>query len=73
MKKSPLEIAFNPFYFLDILRHITDETITFELSDSYNPGMISDSTSAIFVIMPMRLLDETLTSKVNDFKDPILT
>ena len=51
------EIAFNPFYFMDILRHSKDEIITFSIQDAYNPGMISDSTSAIFVIMPMRLTD----------------
>ncbi len=50
-----LEIAFNPFYFMDILRHSKDEIITFSIQDAYNPGMITDSTSAVFVIMPMRL------------------
>ncbi len=52
---SKLEIAFNPNYFLDILRHSKDETVNFDVTDSYNPGLISDSTSAQFVIMPMRL------------------
>ena len=33
-----LEIAFNPNYFLDILKHCRDETVDFEVSDSYNPG-----------------------------------
>jgi DNA polymerase-3 subunit beta len=50
-----LEIAFNPHYLLDILRHSKDETVHFTLTDSYNPGMITDSSSAEFVIMPMRL------------------
>jgi DNA polymerase III subunit beta len=50
-----LEIAFNPHYLLDILRHSKDETVHFTLSDSYNPGMITDSSPAEFVIMPMRL------------------
>lgn len=52
-----LEIAFNPYYFMDILRHSKDEIITFSIQDPYNPGMITDSTSAVFVIMPMRLSD----------------
>lgn len=52
---SKLDIAFNPSYFLDILRHTKDETVSFDVSDSYNPGLISDSTTAQFVIMPMRL------------------
>lgn len=50
-----LEIAFNPHYFLDILRHSKDETVKFAVSDSYNPGLITDSSKAEFVIMPMRL------------------
>lgn len=50
-----LEIAFNPIYFLDILRHSKDETVKFNVSDSYNPGLITDSSTAQFVIMPMRL------------------
>ncbi len=50
-----LEIAFNPNYFLDILRHTKDETVHFALSDPYNPGMVTDSATAQFVIMPMRI------------------
>lgn len=50
-----VEIAFNPSYFLDILRHSKEETVNFEVTDSYNPGMITDSSSALFVLMPMRL------------------
>ena len=50
-----LDIAFNPHYFLDILRHSKDESIQLSLSDAYNPGLITDSTNAHFVIMPMRL------------------
>ncbi|OGN64448.1 MAG: DNA polymerase III subunit beta, partial [Chlamydiae bacterium RIFCSPHIGHO2_12_FULL_49_9] len=50
-----LEIAFNPYFFLDILRHIKDETFRFGLNDPHNPGLITDSSEALFVIMPMRL------------------
>lgn len=50
-----LDIAFNPAFFIDILRNSKDETVDFDVSDSYNPGLITDSTSALFVIMPMRL------------------
>lgn len=50
-----LEIAFNPHYFIDILRHSKDEIVQFDVSDSYNPGLITDSSNAEFVIMPMRL------------------
>ena len=50
-----LEIAFNPNYFLDMLRHSKDETVSFSMSDPYNPGLVTDKTQAQFVIMPMRI------------------
>ena len=50
-----IDIAFNPFFFLDILRHSKEETIRFGLNDAHNPGTITDSGPALFVIMPMRL------------------
>jgi DNA polymerase-3 subunit beta len=50
-----IDIAFNPFFFLDILRHSKDETIRFGMNDAHNPGVITDTTHALFVIMPMRL------------------
>jgi len=49
------EIAFNPFFFHDILRHSSDETVSFAVTTPHNPGLITDSTSANYVIMPMRL------------------
>lgn len=52
---SRFEIAFNPNFFIDILKHCKDETVTFGITDSFNPGMITDQTTALFVIMPMRL------------------
>lgn len=57
-----LEIAFNPYFFLDILRHSKDETVRFGLNDPHNPGLITDSTDALFVIMPMRLNETTVAS-----------
>lgn len=53
--KEPLAIAFNPFYFMEILRHSQDEIIKLSLIDSYNPGVITDTSKALFVMMPMRL------------------
>ncbi|MDE3045654.1 MAG: DNA polymerase III subunit beta [Verrucomicrobiota bacterium] len=57
------DIAFNPFYFLDILRHSKDETVRFGLNDPHNPGLITDSSQALFVIMPMRLSDSPPAQK----------
>lgn len=50
-----LEIAFNPHYFIDILRHCKDETINFGVTDSFNPGSVRDTSDAHYVLMPMRL------------------
>jgi DNA polymerase-3 subunit beta len=58
------EIAFNPLYFLDFLRHSKDETIRFGLTDPHNPGLITDSSSAKFVIMPMRLNDVSVRQEM---------
>lgn len=62
-----LEIAFDPTYFLDILRHSKEETISLGITDPYNPGIIADKelaqlvtseASPLFVLMPMRLSEE---------------
>lgn len=62
-----IEIAFNPTYFLDILRHSKGETVTMGVTDSYNPGVITDqemtsfvtaNATPLFVLMPMRLSEE---------------
>lgn len=61
-----LEIAFNPGFFIDILRHCKGETVTMGLTDTYNPGIITDGdqlakplqASPLFVIMPMRLSED---------------
>ncbi len=52
---APVEIAFNPHYFLDILRHSKDEVVLFGVENAHNPGLITDSSNTLFVLMPMRL------------------
>lgn len=69
-----IEIAFNPYYFLDILKHSRDETIQFSIDDLFNPGKITDSTSAIFVIMPMRIEQKPANEeKIDVSKSPAYT
>lgn len=59
-----LEIAFNPSFFLDILRHCKNETVTMGVTDPYNPGILTDNdtlqpdSSPLFVLMPMRLSED---------------
>jgi len=63
---SKLEIAFNPGFFIDILRHCKEETVTMGLTDAYNPGVITDGEQSgklnratpLFIIMPMRLSED---------------
>lgn len=64
---AKLEIAFNPSFFLDILRHSKAETVTLGVTDPYNPGIITDQdissfvaaeATPLFVLMPMRLNEE---------------
>lgn len=58
-----MELAFNPHYFQDILRHCKKEIVTLGLIDAYNPGIITDGeltrvlslVSPLYIIMPMRL------------------
>ncbi|MGR3952460.1 MAG: DNA polymerase III subunit beta [Chlamydia sp.] len=63
------DIAFNPSYFLDILRHSREEYVYVGLQDAFNPAMISDALltltmedgfpSPLFILMPMRLTEES--------------
>jgi DNA polymerase-3 subunit beta len=61
------DIAFNPLYFLDILRHSKSETVSLGFTDAYNPGIIVDGQlqmaqkdlpNPLFVLMPLRLSEE---------------
>lgn len=62
-----LEIAFNPNFFLDILRHTRGETVSMGMTDPFNPGVITDKDApsalatvpgSLFVLMPMRLNED---------------
>jgi len=63
---SQLDIAFNPSFFLDVLRHTRSETLDLGIIDPFNPVVIKDETSeeekkeaeeknSLCLIMPMRL------------------
>ncbi len=61
---EPLDIAFNPLFFQEVLKHSKGETVTLGVNDSYNPGVVIDQEnaesvpcgdSALFILMPMRL------------------
>jgi DNA polymerase-3 subunit beta len=63
---SAMEIAFNPFYFQDILRHCLDEIVKLSLCDPYNPGTITDSSGALYVIMPMHLQEVAEPAEIEE-------
>lgn len=59
-----IDVAFNPSYFLDILRHSKGEVIKMGITDAFNPGVITDENhepildtkpTPLYVLMPMRL------------------
>lgn len=60
------EIALNPGFFLDILRHCKEEIISMAITDAYNPVIVCDgdqtenllNASPLYVIMPMRLSED---------------
>ncbi len=52
-----IEIGFNSGYLLDIARQIDGDTAVFHLADAASPTIIrgADDTSALYVLMPMRV------------------
>jgi DNA polymerase III subunit beta len=54
---TPLEIGFNSRYLLDIAEQIDGEGTQFVMSDAGSPTIVRDSTdtSALYVLMPMRV------------------
>jgi DNA polymerase-3 subunit beta len=52
-----LEVGYNFRYLLDILAEIKGETVQISFSDSSSPSVIHDTSdsSAIYVLMPMRV------------------
>jgi DNA polymerase III subunit beta len=54
---SPIEIGFNSRYLLDIAQQIEGEGARFAIADAASPTLVRDSTdtSALYVLMPMRV------------------
>ena len=52
-----LEIGYNFRYLLDILAEVTGETVKISFADASSPSVIHDTSdsSAVFVLMPMRV------------------
>ncbi len=54
---EPLEVGFNVGYLLDVLNALSGTQVRFSLSDANSSVLLADpeNTSALYVIMPMRL------------------
>ena len=54
---SDIEIGFNSRYLLDIAQQIDGESATFMMADAASPTLVQDpeDTSALYVLMPMRV------------------
>ncbi|MFH1800618.1 MAG: DNA polymerase III subunit beta [Candidatus Omnitrophota bacterium] len=50
-----LTIGFNPGYFLDVLKNLSDENISISLTSPDKPGLIKGREGYLYVIMPMQL------------------
>lgn len=54
-KGGEITIGFNPGYFLDVLKNLSDEDISISLNDPDKPGLIKGREGYLYVIMPMQL------------------
>ncbi|MBR0425920.1 MAG: DNA polymerase III subunit beta [Clostridia bacterium] len=54
---DPIEIAFNPKYFINVLRNITDETVYLEFNSAISPCVVRpvQGDSYLYLIVPMRV------------------
>ncbi len=54
-KGEEITIGFNPGYFLDVLKNLSDENIAISLTSPDKPGLIKGREGYLYVIMPMQL------------------
>ena len=54
-KGQEITIGFNPGYFLDVLKSLSDENITISLTEPDKPGLVKGREGYLYVIMPMQL------------------
>lgn len=55
VKGEEITIGFNPGYFLDVLKNLSDEKINISLTSPDKPGLIKGREGYLYVIMPMQL------------------
>jgi DNA polymerase-3 subunit beta len=52
---AELNVAFNPEFIMDPLRHLTSDEVYLEFNDELSPGVIKCDTPFLYVLMPMRI------------------
>lgn len=52
---EPIEIGFNPQFFIDVLRVIKTPEFELELGDADRPGLIKSGKNFLYVLMPINL------------------
>lgn len=52
---AEINVAFNPEYIMDPLRHLKSDEIFIELNDELSPGVIKCDRPFLYVLMPMRI------------------
>lgn len=57
LEGESITIGFNARYLLDVLSHMNDDDVFFDLSDELSPGVIrpTDDSGFLAVVMPMRI------------------
>lgn len=54
-KGQEVTIGFNPGYFMDVLKNLSDENITIALTEADKPGLVKGREGYLYVIMPMQI------------------
>lgn len=54
-KGQEVTIGFNPGYFMDVLKNLSDEKISISLNEADKPGLVKGREGYLYVIMPMQL------------------
>ncbi len=52
---SALSIGFNPSYLIDVLKNLSEQSISFELENPEKPGVIRTKDKYVYVVLPMQL------------------
>lgn len=60
-KGSELTVGFNPYYILDVLKNLQEESINFELSNAERPGVFRENFDNengiyVYIVLPMQLI-----------------